>query len=476
MLSRVARRALIFAALPAAAALAQTPAATNGTISGKVIDSVHARALAGAYVELLPGGRQAVTDASGVFRFDSVAPGGGYRLRVMHALLDTLGVSVATPAIALAAGQALEVEVATPSAARLIELLCPAAVRARGPSALVGFVRDPDTGAALDSVSISLVFDESPVSSIRWASNRVAKTNANGHFALCGLPTRVDGFVEATRGPHRTPDIPVAIGAESPLALRGFGISLTAERIAGDVDSAGKRVTLLRGKGTLAGRVVAKTGEPIAGAYVQMDRTTASAVTNASGEFTLVDVPSGTQLVRVRKIGLSMVTQAVDVSSSDRPAPVRIAMRESVPTLPTVVTVSDRNADLERTGFARRKAHGLGFFLEGEQIDHGPPSLGESLRMVPGLHIGYNAQNQRKQTTVTMSSRDPSRGCVRYILDGVYYQELGGDIEKLVRPADVEALEMYNPSAVPGEFADAGRGKCSVLVLWTNHMIRPAKP
>jgi hypothetical protein len=357
----------------------------------------------------------------------------------------------------------------------LIELLCPATLRARGPSALVGFVRDPDTGAGLDSVSISLVFDESPVSSVRWASNRVARTDASGHFVLCGLPTRVDGLVEATHGPHRTPDVPVVIGAESPLALRALGISLAVERVADDIDSAGKRVTLLRGKAALAGRVVAKTGEPIAGAYVQMDRTMARAVTNASGEFTLADVPTGTQLVRVRKIGLSMVTQAVDVSASDG-APVRITMREPVPTLPTVVTLSDRSADLERTGFARRKAHGLGFFLEGEQIDRGPPSLGESLRMVPGLHIGYNAQSQRQQKTVTMSSRDPSRGCVRYILDGVYYQEIGGDIEKLVRPADVEALEMYNPTSVPGEFADASRGKCSVLVLWTNHMIRPAKP
>lgn len=470
MLPRVARLALGLNVL-SAGALAQN----TGAISGKVVDSIHARALSGAYVELLPGGRQAVTSASGVFHFDSVAPGSAYRLRVMHALLDTLGVSVATPPIALTAGQTLDVEVATPSATKLIELLCSPALRARGPSALVGFVRDADSGAPLDSVSISLVFDESPVRTIRWASNRVAKTDANGHFALCGLPNRVDGLVEATRGPHRTPDVPVLIGADSPLALRALGMSLTAERVASDADSAGKPVMLLRGKGTLAGRVVAKTGEPIAGAYVQMDRTPATAVTNASGEFTLIGVPTGTQLVRVRKIGLSMVTQAVDVSASDS-APVRIAMRESVPTLPAVVTVSDRNADLERTGFARRKAHGLGFFLEGEQIDRGPPSLGESLRMVPGLHIGYNAQNQRKQSTVTMSSRDPSRGCVRYILDGVYYQELGGDIEKLVRPADVEALEMYNPTSVPGEFADASRGKCSVLVLWTNHMIRPAKP
>ena len=126
------------------------------------------------------------------------------------------------------------------------------------------------------------------------------------------------------------------------------------------------------------------------------------------------------------------------------------------------------------TGFARRKAQGVGFFLEGEQIDRGPPTLGEALRMVPGLRIGYDAQNQRQQKTLIMNSRD-SRGCIRYVVDGVLFQEVGGDIEKFVRPSEIEALEMYNPASVPGEFAAASRGRCSVLVLWTNHMIRPAK-
>jgi hypothetical protein len=126
------------------------------------------------------------------------------------------------------------------------------------------------------------------------------------------------------------------------------------------------------------------------------------------------------------------------------------------------------------TGFARRKAQGVGFFLEGEQIDRGPPTLGEALRMVPGLRIGYDAQNQRQQKTLIMNSRD-TRGCIRYVVDGVIFSEVGGDIEKFVRPSEIEALEMYNPASVPGEFAAASRGRCSVLVLWTNHMIRPPK-
>ena len=138
-----------------------------------------------------------------------------------------------------------------------------------------------------------------------------------------------------------------------------------------------------------------------------------------------------------------------------------------------VVTVAQRTKELESVGFARRKAQGFGYYLEGEQIDKGPSTLGESLRMVPGLRIGYDAQNQTAQKTLIMSSRE-TKGCVTYFIDGVVSQKVGREIEDLVRPQDVEALEFYSSATVPGEFAVARKSKCSVLVLWTKHKIHTA--
>jgi hypothetical protein len=442
-------------------------------VQGTVIDSVRGGVLAGAYVELVPGGRQVPTNVRGFFRFDNVAAGESYELRVMHALLDTLGVALTTPRFVVAAADMTTIDVSVPSPARIVEMLCGRAALLRGPAALTGVIRDPDTGAPLDSVNVSLVYDDSPMPSIARSVNRRSATpDASGRFMFCGLPLRMTGHVQLTRKGVTSADIPVSLNGESPLALRSLGMSRSTRRVVIGKDSAGRSLEALGGDGTLAGRVTNKAGEPLGGAMVQLDGTAGAALTAEDGRFTLSGLPTGTQIVRARKVGYSPKEQVVEVGPDGSPP--TIVMAGLIPSMPTVVTRSDRTTDLMSTGFARRKAQGVGFFLEGEQIDRGPPTLGEALRMVPGLRIGYDAQNQRQQKTLIMNSRD-TRGCIRYVVDGVIFSEIGGDIEKFVRPSEIEALEMYNPASVPGEFAAASRGRCSVLVLWTNHMIRPAK-
>jgi hypothetical protein len=456
-------------------ALAMRPvvAQPRSIVQGTVIDSVRGGVLAGAYVELIPGGRQVPTNARGFFRFDNVVPGELYELRVMHALLDTLGVTLTTPRFAVTATDVTTIDVSVPAPARIVETLCDRAALLRGPAALAGFVRDPDTGAALDSVSISLVYDDSPMPTlVRSVNRRSATPDASGRFVFCGLPMRMTGHVQLTRKGMTSADIPVSLSGDSPLALRSLGISRSTRRVTIGKDSAGRSIEALGGDGTLAGRVTNRAGEPLGGAMIQLEGTAAAALTARDGRFTLNGLPAGTQIVRARKVGYSPTEQVVEVGPDGSPP--TIVMADLVPSMPTVVTRSDRTTDLTSTGFARRKAQGVGFFLEGEQIDRGPPTLGEALRMVPGLRIGYDAQNQRQQKTLIMNSRD-SRGCIRYVVDGVLFQEVGGDIEKFVRPSEIEALEMYNPASVPGEFAAASRGRCSVLVLWTNHLVRPAK-
>src|SRR5262245_34710008 len=165
-------------------------------VQGTVIDSVRGGVLAGAYVELVPGGRQVPTNARGFFRFDNVVAGDSYELRVMHALLDTLGVALTTPRFVVAAADVPTIDVGVPAPARIVESLCGRAALLRGPAALTGFVRDPDTGAPLDSVSISLVYDDSPMPTmVRSVNRRSAAPDASGRFMFCGLPMRMTGHV-----------------------------------------------------------------------------------------------------------------------------------------------------------------------------------------------------------------------------------------------------------------------------------------
>jgi hypothetical protein len=204
-----------------------------------------------------------------------------------------------------------------------------------------------------------------------------------------------------------------------------------------------------------------------------MRNTFAVAITRADGGFTLDSIPAGTQVIDIRKVGFGFTERTVDVARSSVSV-VTVTMADPPILKPVIVSVERRTKDLEAVGFLRRRARGFGVFLEGEQIDKAPEALGESLRMVPGLRIGYDAANQKQQKTVIMPSRDIG-GCITYIVDGLVWQNAaGGDIEQFIRPAEIEALELYTTATVPGEFVVAGKGKCSVLVLWTKLKIRDA--
>ncbi len=451
VLATIQRRGaiVILAAVVSWPLVAQQPSARPlGSVHGVVSDSVRGGVLAGSFVELLPTARQAIANSAGEFLFDTVPPGEAYRLRVMHARIDTLGVALTTPPFALLPSESKHVDFAVPSASRLVTLLCSDALRGRGPSAIIGFVRDPDTGAVPDSTTVSLVYDESPLDIVKLPVTRVAHTDAAGHYVICGLPSGINGRMQLSRRGVSSSDIPVATEANSPLTLRAFGLGLSSRRVAGSNDKVGKSVQVLGGNATVRGRVVSQTtGLPIIGARLQMDGTVAVAITRTDGSFTLDSVPTGTQLVSARKIGYGVTDATVEVARSGT-LPVTVIMPDYVQALAPVVTVAQRSKDLDAVGFTRRKAMGIGVFREGDEVDKGPTDVGESLRMIPGLHIGYDANSQTSQKTVIMSSRNANE-CVNIIIDGVVWRDSSSAIEEYVRPEEIEALEMYSSATVP---------------------------
>src|SRR3954464_15688645 len=124
LLRSVARNAIVAAAI-AMGALTTAGAQAPATIRGVVVDSIRHGPLAGAAVDLMPKGRRVLTNDSGGFQFDSVEAGQGYQLRVAHPMLDTVGVTLATPAFAVAAGETKVITLAVPSATRLVSMFCP---------------------------------------------------------------------------------------------------------------------------------------------------------------------------------------------------------------------------------------------------------------------------------------------------------------------------------------------------------------
>ena len=485
--------ALGAAALAAPAAAAQVPTTSQpvpgagqfATVRGLAIDSLHAAPLVGALIRVDGTTKESVTDQYGEYHIDSIPPG-SYRLVAMHPLLDTLGISLVTPNFTLEAGKREILDIAVPSSERLVTILCPAARLTLGPAALIGFVREADTQAPAAGAKASLLWYESDPLGLRQTPRvRESIVGEDGRYRICGIPGTMSGKLQVFKNGISTGEVPVEV-TDGFLALRSMSIGMHAEVVAvvpnaptvaadtgkkpggyrtGATNTAKPPVRVVRGRARVTGKVVNKGGQPIAGARVGLQGTTAVTTTNTRGEFTLDSLPSGTQTVEVRKLGFEMTEQPVELSQA-QPASVAVTMSDFVPTLEPMRVTAQVERGLQDVGFSLRKRTGMGRYLEGDQIPK-TQQFTDALRVVPGLRI-----TPQGNYNIVESTRDPMGGCVMFYVDGTpWQQQFPGDLDSYVRPEEVAAIEVYNASNVPAQFTTAGQSSCTTIVVWTERRI-----
>jgi hypothetical protein len=436
-----------------------TPAAF-ATVGGFVFDSVHSTPLAGALVHIDGVKRTGLTSADGRYRIDSVPPG-SYRLFLAHPVLDTIGLTLATQPIGLPADRMTTVDLAIPSSERIVALLCPPAVlRARGPGALIGFVRDPESGGSAVGSKVQLVYEESDPLGLTKASRvREAVVDSTGAYKICGLPNPMAGKLQVFRNGVSSGEVPTAIDG-SPLGLRS--LSIAAARVTTVAGDSGATQRVFRGTSRVAGRVVNKQGQPVAGARVTVAGSGIVALSSATGEFALDSLAAGTQSLEIRKLGYGVTEQPLELSSG-APVSVMVRMNDYVPTLATVRVEAERNA-LEEVGYANRKKTGGGYYMDGDNLRTEALRFSDVMRSAPGLKVSPTGNGR---TYAIQSSRDP-RGCVNFVVDGTKWMEVEpGDIDDFVRPDELRAVEIYNPTSVPAQFQTVGRSSCATVVVWT---------
>lgn len=442
-------------------------------INGTVLDSIHGTALSGALVRVDSSGREAMTDASGVFHIDSITPG-AHRLLVIHPLLDTLGISLVSPVLTFAPGEVREVDLAVPTSENLVNLLCAPAWRARGPAALIGFVHDADTEGPASGAKVSLLWYESdPLGLTKTPRVREATPGPDGHYRICGLPATMSGKVQVFRGGLSSGEVPVEV-KDGFLALRSMSVasSATVQIARGKPDSAGtpaKRI--VRGHARVTGRVVNKSGQPVAGARVDIEGIAAAAITRANGDFTLDSLPSGTQTLEVRKIGYSVTEHPVELSAAT-PQQVTIRMADFVPTLETVRVEARRDKNLFDVGFSQRQRMGMGYYITRDKLNTNAIRVTDALRTIPGINVVSDGSGQN----VITSSRDAMGGCVNIFVDGSPWQQVTpGDLDSYLRADELGAIESYSSSTVPPQFTVPGQGNCQTLVIWTERRLNRSK-
>ncbi len=433
----------------AARRLAPQPPPRLGAIAGVVIDSLDGGPLVGAQISVEGIVSQVLTDSAGRFRLDSV-PAGRYRIGVFHPILDSLGMSIASPPLDVAADSTLSLAFATPSAPTIVRLACgsgPADTSAQsGPALVIGHVLDAETDAPVAGAHVSL----------RWAHIRSllseklrltqgkwdTATGPAGEFRFCHVPDRFIGIAHAARVAHDTNDV------GRPFTMRGRLVRFLVLHVPANDSSAAHAAgaTPVPGHASLSGRVYrSDDGRPFIGAVITVAGTGDTAITGDDGLFTLRGLPAGSRTLEVRALGWE--PEALPVELSDRTAHnvvVRLATKTAV--LDAVVVTATLNAGLHRVGFDARKRLGIGHFLSPDDLAHMSANEFVDLMVtMPGVRRRIDPQGNAYVTPARGSV-----GCVTYVIDGMPFVEATpGQINDVMPVAEIGAIEVYQPAEAP---------------------------
>lgn len=451
------------------------PSAPMGSIFGTVFDSVHNAPLEAAFVQADGTNRTGITTDKGAFRIDSLAPG-KYVLRVTHDLLDSLGMVLVTDSVTVEDAAVVPVALGIPAGETLVAASCPAGRRALGPSAVIGRLLDADNDTPVAGARVSVAWSEISIRDNlrRMPRVRDALSGADGVYRVCGLPSEMTGTVQAIHKGVSTAEVKVTFEGQ-PLVIQGLRIG-NAETVVATTDSAalararegatGPRfsaTTVRKGQAVLTGRVVNGAGQPIVGARVDVLGTPGATLTRENGEFSLSELPSGTQTVVVRQIGFAPEEVAVELSTR-APQRVQLALTRAAQVLATVEVKATADAGLDKVGFTQRRRSSGGYFLTSEDIEKRAPNLlTDVFRGIPSLRVVPSGTDY-----VIENARNPVNGCVVYYVDGAPWEAIfAGDVDRLLPTWEIAAIEVYNGANTPMQFQSPGKSGCASIVLWS---------
>jgi len=173
----------------------------TGTIVGTVVDSSGAP-MQGVRVSTLGSSQEIFSDAQGRFALARLDEG-TYRVRFLHATLDSLGLVPPTVTQQVVAGVTAEVAYSMPSAVDLLRASCPSDASERV-AVLGGVVRDEATGAPIPGASVRVTWSTLDVRGAGAGSTGretragyETTTDGSGFYRFCQLPLR-EGLTIAT--------------------------------------------------------------------------------------------------------------------------------------------------------------------------------------------------------------------------------------------------------------------------------------
>jgi hypothetical protein len=453
------RRVALLAALACASAVhAQRPATTppRVTVNGIAFDSLRGVPLPDAFIVLRERSRSTTSDERGRFRFDSV-PAGSYTFVMQHAVFDSLGLSGATTKAVITDGKAL-VTLSVPSFSALWSTACGNSAPARDTGFVYGTVRDAKSRAPvpqawvevswLDVVKLGAAKASTNVTQRRYKSE--VQADANGGYAVCGVPTGLGYQVKAFYGSNSTPSFALA---PSPDRVRRQDVVLSGTT---DVDAARR--------GVVAGTVVDSAGKAVNDARIALGSLEAR--TDARGRFLLRNVPTGTQQVDLSSIGLAPISSVVDVFADDT-TQVTLTTYRLTNLDPVRVSASPANRVRVMQYEARRK-QGFGSYLDSTGLAK-KATMSAAFQGLPGVTV-QNVTRTGRLFNIYLPSTGTGPCLAMLYVDGL--QQFDHEILGSFVPADIAAIEVYQQrTTVPTELMRTDQ-KCGVVAVWTKRAFR----
>lgn len=239
---------------------------------------------------------------------------------------------------------------------------------------------------------------------------------------------------------------------------------------------------------SLSGVVLADSSErPIVGAEIALANNPRTVRTDASGAFSIGQVPPGRSQLIVRAIGYEPFSATLDVPVTGlRDIEILLQVRAS-----KLERIDVRASASAMTPFLRefdeRRRVGIGRFLDSTQLGRADQSQwpSEAIARLAGLRlVAYGGRRAFASTRGVSTISRPLRGdptdralgapgaCyVQVIVDGILrYSSTPNEPLVDVNALDVGrivALEFYTVSQNPPAFNRGGNAPCGTLLLWT---------
>ncbi len=243
------------------------------------------------------------------------------------------------------------------------------------------------------------------------------------------------------------------------------------------------------------GSVEDSLGTPIRDVQIFAVGTDVRATSDAMGRFRLLDLPRGSYLLRVRRLGFEPVMVRVELPFADG-SPLSIELRESAADLaPVVVRTDGISPRLAETGFENRRqfsgAPPTQFVTRADFDRVQPIDLTQMLRRMSGRAarcgdgvVFLDGTLLTKPVADALPSASPTTTSLMYSPDaataGSAARRAVQEIAKtgvaapkpmaldLVPQNWIEGMEVYSsPAQIPNEFRAAFREARCVILLWT---------